>query len=801
MSEKIEIICHHCGDYCSDDSIRIDDKIFCCNGCKTVYQLLNDDELKKLYDEIGLAGNTQTKFNNGEFEFLDDERIKTNMLDFTIEEKSKVTLYLPQIICSACLYLLENIAKLNEGILESKVDFLRKEVSITFNNKIVTLRAIVELLTAIGYRPQMNIADTEKPRRTEDNKPLYIKLGIAGFAFGNVMLMSLPEYFSGGNLEPVIKNFFQGINVLFAFLIMYAGSDYFKSSIASLKVKFVSIDVPISLGILAMFLRSLWDIFMGLGPGYVDTLTGLVFFMLTGKLFQQKTYYNLSFDRNFKSYFPLSVIKVKDGNEKHTPVMDITVGDRLHVRSSEIIPADSILISGNAQIDYSFVTGESRPIHINQGDRIFAGGKQTGGAIVIETVKSFNQSYLTELWNRNTFQKEQTHNFESLTNKISGYFTFIILAVAFGGFFYWMPQSVDKAFHALTSVLIIACPCALALTVPFTMGTALRVFSKNKLYLKNTGIIEKLSEITSIVFDKTGTLTYHSEKDVNFIGKPLNEQQLVLIKSVVSNSTHPLSRIISQNINLEAIIPDSYQEIAGLGIEAIIGNVNIKAGSRKWILTQANNRQEIASSGFLNESTVFISIDNEYLGYYAISSRLREGLSEIFSQLNNKFKLKVISGDNDSEKENLEKIIGKESELKFNQLPDDKINEIKKLKEAGEKVLMIGDGLNDLGALQQADIGIAVTEDTANFTPGSDGILQADNLIKLFEYIKLSYYSQKTVKVSFAISFLYNIVGLSFALTGELSPLVAAILMPISSVSVIGLTVLRIKLYAIRHKL
>jgi len=801
MSEKIEIICHHCGDYCSDDSIRIDDKIFCCNGCKTVYQLLNDDELKKLYDEIGLAGNTQTKFNNGEFEFLDDERIKTNMLDFTIEEKSKVTLYLPQIICSACLYLLENIAKLNDGILESKVDFLRKEVSITFNNKIVTLRAIVELLTAIGYRPQMNIADTEKPRRTEDNKPLYIKIGIAGFAFGNVMLMSLPEYFSGGNLEPVIKNFFQGINVIFAFLIMYAGSDYFKSSIASLKVKFVSIDVPISLGILAMFLRSLWDIFMGLGPGYVDTLTGLVFFMLTGKLFQQKTYFNLSFDRNYKSYFPLSVIKVKDGIERHTPVMDITVGDRLHVRSSEIIPADSILISGNAQIDYSFVTGESRPIHINQGDRIFAGGKQTGGAIVIETVKSFNQSYLTELWNRNTFQKEQTHNFESITNKISGYFTFIILVVAFGGFLFWLPQSVDKAFHALTSVLIIACPCALALTVPFTMGTALRVFSKNKLYLKNTGIIEKLSEITSIVFDKTGTLTYHSEKDVNFNGKPLNEQQLVLIKSVVSNSTHPLSRIISQNINLEAQIPDSYQEIAGLGIEAIINNVNIKAGSRKWILTQANNRQEIASSGFLNESTVFISIDNEYLGYYAISSRLREGLSEIFSQLNNKFKMKVISGDNDSERENLEKIIGKESELKFNQLPDDKINEIKKLKEAGEKVLMIGDGLNDLGALQQADIGIAVTEDTANFTPGSDGILQADNLTKLYEFIKLSYYSKSTIKVSFIISFIYNIVGLSFALTGELSPLVAAILMPISSVSVIALTVLRIKLYSIRHNL
>ncbi|HRP01514.1 MAG TPA: heavy metal translocating P-type ATPase metal-binding domain-containing protein [Candidatus Kapabacteria bacterium] len=795
------LTCTHCGDICPDSSISIKEKVFCCNGCKTVYQLLNDEELKRLYDEIGLDGKTQSKFSNGEFEFLDDERIKSNLLDFTINDKSKVTLYLPQIICSACLYLLENISKLNNNILESKVDFLRKEVSITFNNTNTSLRAIVEQLTAIGYRPQLNIADTEDSKKRDDSRALYIKLGIAAFSFGNVMMLALPEYLSGGNIEIELKQFFEWLNIFFAFLIMYAASDYFKSSYTSLKMKMISIDIPIALGIVAMFVRSIWDIYAGHGPGYVDTLAGLIFFMLSGKLFQQKTYHNLSFDRNYKSYFPLSVIKIKDGIEKHLPVIDLSVGDRIKVRSSEIIPADSILISGNAEIDYSFVTGEARPIHVDYGDRIFAGGKQTGGAIIIETVKNFKQSYLTELWNRNTFEKKYINSFETITNKISAYFTLIIIAIAMLGFFVWLPYSLDKAFHALTAVLIIACPCALALTVPFTLGTTLRVYSKNKLYLKNTRVIEKLSEITSIVFDKTGTLTYHSEKDIRFIGSELSDFERQLIKSTVSNSTHPLSRIVAHSIEADTVHIDSYDEYVGLGIEAIVQGHTIRVGSKKWIDSLISTQKTTSQGNFLNESAVFISIDGQFIGYYAVSSKFREGLSKIFSDLKNRFKLLVISGDNDSDSENLLNLTGNQCDLKFNQLPEDKINEIKRLKESGEKVLMIGDGLNDLGALQQADIGIAITEDTANFTPGSDGILQADSLNKLNSFLKLSVYSKKTIKISFFISFLYNVIGLSYALTGELSPLIAAILMPISSVSIIALTVLRIKIYSYRQKL
>jgi len=799
--QQPKIICAHCGDDCPDDTIKIDDKYFCCNGCKTVYQLLNDDELKKLYEEINFSKNNQTKFNKGEFEFLNDERILNNLLDYQIEDKSKVTLYLPQIYCSACLYLIENLAKLNQWIYESQVDFLRKEVSIVFNNKKTNLKEIVELLTAIGYRPQLNIADIERPKEKADNKNLYIKLGIAGFCFGNVMLMSLPEYFSGGNLEPVIKKFFDSINIFFAILTLYAATDYFKSAINSLRIKFISIDVPIALGILVLFLRSAWDIFMGIGPGYVDTLSGLVFFMLTGKIFQQKTYYNLSFDRNYKSYFPLSVIKIEANEEKFVPIIDVGVGDRLKIRSSEIIPADSILISGNAEIDYSFVTGESRPVNIKPGDRIYAGGKQTRGTITIETVKNFNQSYLTELWNKSNFKKEKFNNFENITNKVSGIFTIIILIIAITGFLYWLPTSIDKAFHAFTSVLIIACPCALALTVPFTLGTAIRIYSRNNMFLKNTLVIEKMTEINSIIFDKTGTLTYHDKNEVKFVGDNLTDEELILIKSTVANSTHPLSRIIYKNIEKIPYKIENYNEIAGLGIEAEINGKRIKIGSKKWILNYENAPKIKQIFQIMNESTVFVSIDDQYKGYFVISSKFRDGLKELIDSLKKEYKIYVISGDNNSDEERLKEIVGNDVEIKFEQLPDDKIKFVKDKSANNEKIMMLGDGLNDIGALQTADIGIAITEDTANFSPKSDGILLSTNLNKLKKFLDLSKYSRKTIILSFIISFLYNVIGLSFALTGELSPVVAAILMPISSVSVIALTVLRVNYFSLKNDL
>lgn len=794
IDTESQINCYHCGDVCNDKDIYIDDKYFCCNGCKTVHQLLSSSDMEEYYKQINFDGKSGKRVKSGEFDFLDDEKLKSGLLDFTIEDKSKVTFYLPQVYCSACIYIIENLSKLDKGILESKVNFLKKETSILFNNNDTTLKKIVELLTAIGYRPQLNLADINKPRKDSGNKSLYIKIGIAGFCFGNVMLLALPDYFAGGLLEPSIKHFFGYLTLFLGLLVLYASSDYFKSAYASLRVKHISIDLPISIGVFVLYFRSCYDIVSFSGSGFIDSLAALIFFLLVGKSFQQKTFYNLSFDRNYTSYFPLSVIIVKEGKESFIPVVNVKLYDRLLIRSNEIIPADCILISDHAEIDYSFVTGESKPVVINQGERIYAGGKQTAGSITVETIKSFNQSYLTELWNRDVFSKDSKKSVTAITDRVAKYFTTAILIIGFASFFFWLPSDISRAFNSLTSVLIIACPCALALTVPFTFGTALRVYAKNQFYLKNDLIIEKLSNIKKIVFDKTGTLTYHNTSDLRYEGENLSDLELQFIKSAAKNSTHPLSRIIANNIEAEIRTVDEYHEISGSGIEAVIDNVNIKIGSEKW-LKNIYGRSFIFNDKkiLLRESTVFISINNELKGSFIISSKYRNGIKDIISNLEKDYKIAVISGDNDSERENIESFLNDNSEIYFNQLPDDKFNYIKKQVTENSGIMMIGDGLNDIGALQASDVGIAITDNTANFTPGSDAILLGDKLNNLPQFMKFSRKAMKTVKLCFKISLFYNIIGLSFAVQGHLSPVIAAILMPVSSITVVLFTVLKVR--------
>lgn len=801
VSTKIhkDLTCFHCGDKCKDDSIQKDGKLFCCTGCLYVHELLNDNDLNDFYTLTQATGLKPKKYEKDEFAYLDQENIKDKLLNYSISGTAKVTLYIPEVYCSACIWLLENLFRLDKGILESKVNFLKKEIAITYKENITSLRKIVELLTSIGYKPKLNISDMEGKKKTNPNKTLFIKLGIAGFCFGNIMLLALPEYFSGGSLDPIFKTVIGYLTMLLGILAFYAGSDYYKSAWTSMKLKYINIDLPISLGIFVLFFRSIWEIATASGPGFIDSMTGLIFFLLIGKVFRQQTFHSLSFDRDFKSFFPMSIIKKSAAQEIFISLKDIKVNDLLIVRSNEIIPTDAVLFSDSATIDYSFVTGESKPIVVKKGDKIYAGGKQTGSSIEIRAIKEFEQSYITELWNHKAFEKEEESYVSHLSNSAAKYFTYIILAIAFTSLIYWLQYDINIAINSFTAVLIIACPCALALTMPFTYGTTLRVLSKNFMFLKNDNIVEYLSKITSIVFDKTGTLTDINKSKLEYNGQELDNNNKILIKSAVKHSTHPLSRLIYTYFDKTDIVEiKDFQELAGKGIEAIYNDHNIKVGSFKWVkgiftkveIPNFNDKDE----SFKLESSVYISIDNSIIGYFKVLPFYRNDLPEMFKNIIHKFKIYILSGDNDNERDKIIEIAGKEILMKFNQLPIKKLEFVEELQSKNETVLMIGDGLNDSGALKQSNVGVAIADNNSSFTPGSDAILLADRLSELPKYLDLAKRAMTTVYISFGISILYNIIGLSLAVQGILSPVIAAIFMPVSSVSVILFTVSKVKL-------
>ncbi|MEZ4837836.1 heavy metal translocating P-type ATPase metal-binding domain-containing protein [Flavobacterium sp.] len=787
--------CFHCGtEIHKKEEVIFDEKRFCCNGCKTVYEIFSQNDLTCYYDFQEAPGATPQDI-QGKYDFLNNADIVTKLLEFQEDTTHVVSLYIPHIHCSSCIWILENLQKIQSGINSSQVNFPEKKVRITYDATKTTLKKIVELLSSIGYEPYISLENFESGKKEIDRSLIY-KIGVAFFCFGNIMLLSFPEYFEA---EEFWINQYRGFFRWLIFAIslpafFYSASGYYLSAYKSIKSGLLNIDIPIALGIIIMFIRSTVDIIFDYGQGFFDSMTGLIFFMLLGKLFQQKTYAFLSFERDYKSYFPIAVTKVAaDGSETSVQVYQIEKGDRLLIRNQELIPVDGILISEKASIDYSFVTGEAVAIEKKSGDKIFAGGKQIGKVIEMEVLFSVSQSYLTQLWSNDVFQKKVVIKHKTITDTISRYFTPVLLSLAFISFLYWIFIDLNTAFNVFTAILIVACPCALALTAPFTLGNVLRILGRRKLYLKNATVIEQLAQVDTIVFDKTGTITTNKKTAITYEGIPLTTTDLQLLGNVLRGSNHPLSRRLYDFIPLQIKLNlTHFEEIIGKGIVAEIEGNTIKLGSSQFLKTMTENTHK--------KTKVHVEINQEYKGSFVFNNQYRIGLEQLFQELAKKYNLSVLSGDNDGERKILEKMLPESTTLVFNQKPEQKLQYIKELQEKGRNVLMIGDGLNDAGALAQSNIGISISENVNVFSPACDGILDASQFQKISFFMQYSKNAMKTIYMSFGLSLMYNCIGLSYAISGNLSPLVAAIIMPLSTITIVSFVTIMSNMYAKQTK-
>lgn len=779
--DKNNNTCIHCGADCGKTPVIWNEMKFCCNGCLTVYQLLNENKLYKYYqleESPGIKVET-SEFGN-KYAFLDNAEVKEKLISFSEGSISKVRFFIPVIHCASCIWLLENLSKLNQGIRYSFVNFTKKEVDVTFDESLISLRQLVELLSSIHYIPDLSQSLKDKPDDRQSYKKLLYKIGVAGFVFINVMTYSLPAYFNGRPLDDKLQSVLSILSYLLVIpVVLYSGSDYYISAFKNIRKKNISIDLPIALGILVLFGVTTWEIFYTGGAGYCDSLSGLIFFLLVGKWFQSKTYEALSFERNYKSYFPIAVTMINKQIEESILLENIEVNHELIIRNKELIPADSVLVDGDGRIDYSFVTGESNPVVKKPGDFIYAGGRQMGGIIRIKVQKAVNQSHLTQLWNQDKSYEKPADSLKTLSDKIGQRFTVVIIIIALAGFAFWfLKGDLHKAIFVFTSVLIIACPCALALSIPFTFGNTMRIFGRAGLYIKNTGVIERLSHVTTVVFDKTGTLTRPNENRVEYRGEPLTTDEAAAVFSLVRQSTHPLSNAVAASFtHHDYIAPEHFVEVAGRGIFGRVNGLNLKIGSEEYVCG--------TSAGRIKSPVVFVSVNEKTKGHFTITNQYRDGFEHVLQTLKGQLKLFLISGDNDAEAQNLSAWF-EPGNLLFNQKPADKAAFIQQLQQKGEIILMTGDGLNDAGALMQADVALTVADKAYHFSPASDAVLEASQFARLAKFIGFTKTSLNIVKLSFVISFFYNVIGVSIALTGNLSPVIAAILMPISSVSVVA---------------
>ncbi len=746
-----------------------------------MYRLLKENDLCTYYELDEQPGITLgEKVLESRYEYLDNPEIIRQLIDFSENGISRITLLVPQMHCTSCIWLLENLQKLNPGIIRSQANFLQRQVTITYHEKATNLKQLVVLLTSIGYEPAIRFSDLEKRTAGRYSRKIIYQLGLAGFAFGNMMLLSFPAYLGLGNPDQEFARLFSWLNVGFSLpVLLYSAQDYFRSAWYGLRQRMLNIDVPISIGILALFTRSLYEIITASGPGYLDSMAGLVFFLLIGKWIQQRTYNAIAFDKDYRSYFPVDALKRENGQEKPVPISNLKSGDLVIIRHKELIPADGTLIKGEALIDYSFVTGESEPVIKKPGDTLYAGGRQAGAAIEIRLSKTVSESYLAQLWNAYDLSKAREPRAAWLADRISRYFTPVILLISLAAALAWLPAGLSRSVYIASAVLIVACPCALALSVPFTLGNAMRLLGLNRLYLRNPSVLEYLGKVTHIVFDKTGTLTSSTEQQLRWTGPELAAEDRKAIKALTRHSAHPVSRKIYESLSMEGSTAEveNFHEIPGQGIEGMINGKLYRIGRYAFV-----NQQDHPEK---NPPGTWLAVGGKVHGHWQMKHSFRPGVKKLIRQLTKRYRFSVITGDDDKEKKFLQEIFPSGTSIHFRMKPVDKVRFIQSLQKEGEKVLMLGDGLNDAGALSEAWVGFAVSEDINHFSPACDGILESGSFTLLPGFLQYGRKAVKIVYTAFGISFLYNLTGIALAVQGLLTPLLAAVLMPISSLTVV----------------
>ena len=795
--KQTSLQCYHCGDSCQADTIAFDDKHFCCAGCKSVYEILSANQLCTYYSLTEHPGISQSGDQvPAYYDFLDKKEVQDSLIHFREGTHCHAEFVLPHMHCSSCIWLLENLHRMHDGVISARVRFLEKTIQVVFDAEKISLKAVVVLLKKIGYEPQLNAESLGPKTEKKLFRSEIYKIGIAGFCFGNIMMLSLPDYFSDGNFfnEKYLNHVFNYLSLALSLpVLIYSAREFFVSSFQNLKQRQINIDVPITLAIVVAFVTSVYLIVFESRMGYLDSMSGIVFFMLLGRFFQNRSYKYLTFKRNIASYLPIAVNKWVDGKEESIPVTDLEIGDDIRVRQQEIVATDSILLSEQAWFDYSFVTGESHWVEKHRNELIYAGAIQKSGLTEMRISKKPNQSYVTQLWNSQQ-QDKFKNNTLFTTEWISFWFSVVVLLIGTAACAFWMFRGEYQiGLTALMTVWIIACPCALLLCSTFTYGNMLTILSANGCFVKNAAVLERMRNIDTMVFDKTGTLTSTRESSVDFIGRTVKGYEWEALGALANLSIHPLSCAVSQyigKVSKTEISDFVYHE--GQGIAGRCGNLQIRLGSQQWMGLKRNIAQEHAS--------VFAEINGEVLGYFEIRNQYRPGILVMLLEVKKQQDIYLLSGDADAERKNLMPVFG-ESHLFFNQLPEQKTNQIEAWQSTGNTVMMLGDGLNDANAFSKSDVGVAVIENQHHFLPPCDVILEAKGLKNLPALMKYVRQGRTTLLLAFTFSVMYNLIGLYFAVQGMLTPVVAAILMPISTVSIVGISFFMSRYFAKQQNL
>lgn len=805
------IKCNHCHlSFEEEIMIKDGDLRFCCKGCQGVYHLLADDGLDSFYDKLGNKTiSPPLEIDNDDLEKFDTDSFTNSYVRVNNDGFNEVNLIIEGIHCAACVWLNEKILFETKGIIQADINFTTNKAKITWDSDEIRLSDIILRIRSIGYNAFAYDSSIADKKAVEAKRDYFIRMMVAVVGSMNIMMLGVAKYagFFSGMSDEVKWMVHLGEFILATPVLFYSGWVFFKGAYFSLRNKILNMDFLVASGALFSYIYSLFILFgASKGESYFDSVSMIITFVLVGKYLEvigKKSAVD-TLDK-IKSTLPLEATVIKDKQKKSTPLSSIKIGDIVELRAGDKVPLDGVVLKGEGSFDESSLTGESIPVYKKQGDLLYSGTICTNALITFEVTKDFKNSTFSSIVTLLEDSLNSKPKIQSKANEISKSFSVTILALSILTFIVWYFFGLDlgfdyegvnhfeKSFIVAISVVVIACPCALALATPIASLIGISELAKKGLLFKEAKFIESLALTNTVVFDKTGTLTKGELSVVNMKIFEENKENINLLYSLLDASSHPVSKSIKKHIkmkyeNIENINLSKVLNHESKGLEAIFDN-KVLLGGNLELLKENGLEVELQS----NNTIYAFSINKKVIAYFELEDEIKESAKELIDYFTSKnIKTIMLTGDNEKVASKVASSLGIK-EYHSKQTPQSKALFIKQLKQNNQTVVMVGDGVNDSVALGNADVGIAMGNSADISLQVSDIVLLNSSLSSLKNSFEISSRTFKFIKQNLALSLLYNVLTIPLAMLGFVIPLVAALSMSLSSLVVV-LNSLRIKM-------
>jgi len=801
--ESTEKFCFHCGLPLSPEAtfkekINGTQRSFCCIGCRAVCNAIYGSGLEGFYtrtpDNIQLAPPPEA---SKDLALYDLDEVQAEFVD-TLATQREINLLVEGIHCAACVWLIERSLQPMEGVLDARVNLSGKRLKLCWDNSEIKLSEVLSRLAQIGYAAVPYDPEVAEGKFKQQNRDMLFRLAFAGFAMMNLLWISIALYSGADKGE--FRNLFQWIGLALATpTLFYSGYPFLRGAWTGLRRLHLTMDLPIAIGALTTYAYSLYvTLSQSLTAHvYFDTVVNFLFVILVGRYLESISKHKaVDSTQRLLDLQPRAAVVLLDNDEKLTPIRAVKIDDIVLVKPGERIAADGVVMQGHCSVDESMLTGESEPVLKTSGDAVSAGTLSIDSSLQIRVTATLKNTALGRIIHLVEDAQASKAPIQCVADRIVPWFVLITLFLASMTFIWRLSTDFELALMAATSVLIITCPCAFGLATPMAIAVASGAGARDGILVKNGGVLETLSHINHFVFDKTGTLTEGRMRvqEVFTNNDRSTDEILAMAAAVERHSEHSIATAIldeSTNKSVLKFNATHFTNRPGQGVAAQIQDVKVLLGTKTWLKShEVTFDEEIMQRARhwekLGTSCILVAIDGKHVGLIAVADRLRADAKNLIKNLrNNGIRLTVLSGDSQTVAENIAHQLGGMNVI-AEVLPEDKDRVIQKMQQAGEKVAMVGDGINDAPALMRADVGIALGSGTDVSGESADIVLMSDELDKVRLALSLSHRTLKTIRQNISISFIYNIIMVPLAMMTLITPLIAAISMPISSLLVIA---------------